>query len=146
MEAGTRGRKPEITVAVIKELDRRGTLKNALAGRDEQELSRLLSFLIGNLVDARFAPVLITPAEMILDIYQPVIGQSSVVDKQLLHLQSLLERELDYQKDLLEVLGMLDTLFASSLPKMEVPCSGISSSNGLTQGESTASRTQVQVT
>lgn len=34
-------------MAVIKELDRRGTLKNALAGRDEQGLSRLLNFLIG---------------------------------------------------------------------------------------------------
>lgn len=105
-----------------------------------------MTFISRNLIDARFAPVLITPAEMILDIYQSVIGQSPVVDKQLLHLQSLLERELDYQKDLLEVLGMLDTLFASSLPKMEVPCSGISTSNGLTLGESTASRPQVQVT
>lgn len=43
----TRLRKPEITVAVMKELDRRGTLKNALAGRDEQGLSHLLNFLIG---------------------------------------------------------------------------------------------------
>uniref|UniRef100_A0A8C7ZVI1 U3 small nucleolar RNA-associated protein 15 homolog n=1 Tax=Oryzias sinensis TaxID=183150 RepID=A0A8C7ZVI1_9TELE len=145
LETWIRGRKPEITVAVIRELDRRGTLKNALAGRDEQELSRLLSFLIANLVDARFAPVLITAAEMILDIYQSIIGQSPVVDKQLLHLQSLLERELDYQKDLLEVLGMLDTMFASSLPKIELPCSGISTSNGLPQGQSTASRPQVQV-
>lgn len=34
-------------MAVIKELDRRGTLKNALAGRDEQGLSRLLNFLLG---------------------------------------------------------------------------------------------------
>lgn len=41
-----RHRNPDITVAVIKELDRRGTLKNALAGRDEQQLSQLLNFLI----------------------------------------------------------------------------------------------------
>lgn len=34
-------------MAVIKELDRRGTLKNALAGRDEEGLSRLLTFVIG---------------------------------------------------------------------------------------------------
>lgn len=47
MQTWTRHRKPEITVAVIKELDRRGTLNNALAGRDEQGLSQLLNFLIG---------------------------------------------------------------------------------------------------
>ncbi|KAM3611270.1 uncharacterized protein V6R79_015797 [Siganus canaliculatus] len=134
LETWTRFRKPEITVAVIKELDRRGTLKNALAGRDEQGLSQLLNFLIGNVVDSRFTPVLVTAAEMILDIYQSVIGQSPVVDRQLLRLQDLLEKEIDYQQELLEVLGMLDTMFASSLPRKEVPCSG-SRSNGLAQGQ-----------
>ncbi|XP_062240650.1 U3 small nucleolar RNA-associated protein 15 homolog [Platichthys flesus] len=135
LETWVRFRKPEVTVAVIKELDRRGTLKNALAGRDEQGLSQLLNFLVGNLVDPRFAPVLVTTAEMILDIYQSVIGQSPVVDRQLLRLQDLLEREIDYQQELLEVLGMLDTMFASSLPRKQVPCSAVSRSNGLAQGE-----------
>lgn len=72
---------------------------------------------------------------MILDIYQSVIGQSPVTDRQLLRLQELVEREIDYQQELLEVLGMLDTMFASSLPRKEVPFSGISRSNGLAQGE-----------
>uniref|UniRef100_A0A3P8ZHS2 U3 small nucleolar RNA-associated protein 15 homolog n=1 Tax=Esox lucius TaxID=8010 RepID=A0A3P8ZHS2_ESOLU len=126
-----KNRKPEITVAVIKELDRRGTLKNALAGRDEQNLSQLVNFLIGNVVDPRFAPVLVTATEMILDIYKAVVGQSSVVDRQLVRLQELVEREIDYQQDLLEVLGMLDTLFASTLPRKEVPCPGNSQPNGL---------------
>lgn len=80
---------------------------------------------------------------MILDIYQTVIGQSPVVDRQLLRLQELLEKEIDYQRDLLEVLGMLDTLFASSLPKKEVPCSAISRSNGMAQEEA---RPQLQAT
>ncbi|XP_035496780.1 U3 small nucleolar RNA-associated protein 15 homolog [Scophthalmus maximus] len=135
LETWTRFRKPEITVAVIKELDRRGTLKNALAGRDEQWLARFLNFLIGNLVDRRFAPILVTASEMIFDIYRSVIGQSPVVDRQLLRLQDLLEREIDYQQELLEVLGMLDTMFASSIPRKEVPCSAISRSNGLAEGE-----------
>lgn len=99
-----------------------------------------------NLVDPRFAPVLVTAAEMILDIYQSVIGQSQVTDRQLLRLQELVEREIDYQQELLEVLGMLDTMFASSLPRKEVPCSGISRSNGLAQGEESTSRPQLQVT
>ncbi|KAF7659152.1 hypothetical protein LDENG_00002330 [Lucifuga dentata] len=144
MESWTRFRKPEIPVAVIKELDRRGTLKNALAGRDEQSLSQLLNFLIGNLVDPRFAPVLVIATEIILDIYQSVIGQSAVVDRQLVRLQELLEKEIDYQQELLEVLGMLDTLFASSLPRKEVSCSGISRANGLVQGGAAASGPQLE--
>ncbi|XP_041855543.1 U3 small nucleolar RNA-associated protein 15 homolog [Melanotaenia boesemani] len=146
LESWTRLKKPEVPVAVMKELDRRGTLKNALAGRDESGLSQLLHFLIGNLVDSRFTPVLATAAEMILDIYHSVIGQSPVVDRQLIRLQELLEKELDYQRDLLEILGMLDTMFASSLPRKEVPCSGIGRSNGLVQGEASTPRPQLQVT
>ncbi|XP_018099908.1 U3 small nucleolar RNA-associated protein 15 homolog isoform X2 [Xenopus laevis] len=41
-----RMKRPEVTVAVMNELKRRGTLKNALAGRDEKELSDLLIFLL----------------------------------------------------------------------------------------------------
>lgn len=70
-------------------------------------------------------------AEMIFDIYHSVIGQSSVVDRQLQRLQDLLEREIDYQQDLVEVMGMLDTLFASSVSRKEVPCFGMSRTNGL---------------
>lgn len=83
---------------------------------------------------------------MILDIYHSVIGQSPLVDRQLLRLQELLEREIDYQQDLLEVLGMLDTMFASALPRKEVPCSSTSRSNGLAQGGASTSRAQLQAT
>ncbi|KAM8885909.1 U3 small nucleolar RNA-associated protein 15 homolog isoform 2-T4 [Spinachia spinachia] len=146
LEIWRRKRSPEVMVAVMKELDRRGTLKNALAGRDEQGLGSLLHFLLGNVVDPRFAPVLVTAAEMILDVYKQVVGQSPLVDRQLLRLQELLEKELGYQKDLIEVLGMLDTIFASSLPKTEVPCPGSSRANGLTPGVMGTSRPQPHAT
>ncbi|XP_034026634.1 U3 small nucleolar RNA-associated protein 15 homolog [Thalassophryne amazonica] len=146
LEASGRSRNPGIAVAVIKELDRRGTLKNALAGRDEEGLALLLNFLIRNLVDPRFAPVLVGTAEMILDIYRSVIGQSPVIDGQVLRLQDLVGRELGYQQNLLEVLGMLDTMFAFSLPKKPVPSSGTGGPNGLAQGEPTALVPQLQAT
>lgn len=139
-------KKPEITVAVIKELDRRGTLKNALAGRDEEQLSQLLHFVIGNVVDIRFAPILVTTAEMILDIYKSVIGQSALIDRQLLRLQNLLETEINLQRELMEVLGMLDTMFATSITRKEVAYSDIRRSNGLAQGETSSSRPELQVT
>ncbi len=42
----TRTTKPDVTVAVIIELNRRGTLKNALAGRNEVSLNKILNFLL----------------------------------------------------------------------------------------------------
>ncbi|XP_056457669.1 U3 small nucleolar RNA-associated protein 15 homolog [Gadus chalcogrammus] len=133
MEQWTRLRKSEIPMAVIKELDRRGTLKNALAGRDEKELCQLLSFVIMNLVDTRFTATLTTMAEMLLDIYQSTVGMSSLVDRQLLRLQELLDKETEYQQELMEVLGMLDVLFASAHPRKEVTLPG-DGANGLAKG------------
>lgn len=96
--------------------------------------------------DARFTPVLVTAAESVLGIYHSIVGQSAIIDRLLRQLQELLEKEIDYQKNLLEVLGMLDTMFASSLPQ-KVSCPGmISGSNGLAQGEASTSRSQLQVT
>lgn len=101
----------------MKELNRRGVLANALAGRDEKEISRVLNFLIRHLSQPRFAPVLINAAEIIIDIYLPVIGQSPIVDKKFLILQGLVEKEIDYQRELLETLGMMDMLFATMTRK-----------------------------
>ncbi|XP_005998820.1 U3 small nucleolar RNA-associated protein 15 homolog [Latimeria chalumnae] len=133
LEQNIRVKTPEVTVGVMQEINRRGTLRNALAGRTEKQLSSLLSFLIKHVVDPRFAPVLINVAEMILDIYLPVVGQSSVIDKQFLRLQELIEKEIDYQEELLEVLGMMDMLFATMTTKKE---SGVpqSRTNGVLEG------------
>ncbi|MEQ2181028.1 hypothetical protein GOODEAATRI_007164 [Goodea atripinnis] len=99
-----------------------------------------------NVVDTRFAPILVTAAEMILDIYKSVIGQSALIDRQLLRLQNLLETEINLERELLEVLGMLDTMFATSIARKEVPYSDIGRYNGLAQGEASSSRPELQVT
>uniref|UniRef100_G3NKA3 U3 small nucleolar RNA-associated protein 15 homolog n=1 Tax=Gasterosteus aculeatus aculeatus TaxID=481459 RepID=G3NKA3_GASAC len=129
MEIWKRQRNPDVMVAVMKELDRRGTLKNALAGRDEQGLCSLLHFLLGNVVDPRFTPVLVPVAELILDVYSQVIGQSPLVDRQLLRLQDMLEKEIGYQQEL-----------------MEVPCPDTSRANGLSPGEVGTSRPPLHAT
>ncbi|XP_053549043.1 U3 small nucleolar RNA-associated protein 15 homolog [Bombina bombina] len=116
---GIRLSTPEVTVAVMNELNRRGTLKNALAGRNEKELSTLMLFLLKNLADPRFSHILVNVAEQIIDIYAPIIGQSSVVDQQFLKLQDLIQKEISYQEELLEVLGMMDTLFATMTTKKQ---------------------------
>uniref|UniRef100_UPI00398F5BC3 U3 small nucleolar RNA-associated protein 15 homolog n=1 Tax=Pristiophorus japonicus TaxID=55135 RepID=UPI00398F5BC3 len=124
LEAKIRVKTPEITIGIMQELHRRGTLQNALAGRNEKQLSILLSFLIRNVVDPRFTAVLINVAEIIVGIYSSVIGESSVIDQQFLRLQDLVEKEIDYQEELLEVLGMMDTLFATMTIKKEAVVPG----------------------
>ncbi|KAJ7399004.1 U3 small nucleolar RNA-associated protein 15 like protein [Pitangus sulphuratus] len=110
---------PEVTVAVMQELHRRGTLRSALAGRDEKQVNLLLTFVARRVIEPRFTPMLVTVADMITDIYQPVVGQSAIVDKQFLKLQEAIGKEIDYQEELLEVLGMMDTLFATFTEKRD---------------------------
>lgn len=66
------------------------------------------------------------------DIYQPVVGQSALVDKQFLRLQEAIGREIDYQEELLEVLGMMDALFAT-LTEKRATYLGENENNGLTK-------------
>ncbi|NXT23164.1 UTP15 protein, partial [Syrrhaptes paradoxus] len=121
---------PEVTVAVMQELHRRGTLRSALAGRDEKQINLLLTFVARRVIEPRFTPVLVTVADMITDIYQPVVGQSAIVDRQFLRLQEAIGKEIDYQEELLEVLGMMDSLFAT-FTKATYPEEN--KSNGLTE-------------
>lgn len=52
-----------------------------------------------------------------------MIGQSSVVDKKFIVLQGLVEKEIDYQRELLETLGMMDMLFATMTRNNSAPVS-----------------------
>ncbi|XP_009704424.1 PREDICTED: U3 small nucleolar RNA-associated protein 15 homolog [Cariama cristata] len=123
---------PEVTVAVMQELHRRGTLRSALAGRDEKQINLLLTFVARRVIEPRFTPVLVIVADMITDIYQPVVGQSAIVDRQFLRLQEAIGKEIDYQEELLEVLGMMDTLFAAFTKKRAADLER-NKSNGLTE-------------
>lgn len=121
LQTWRRSSKPEVTIAVMTELNRRGTLKNALAGRDEQSLTTVLNFLLKYITDSRFSHLLLTVADMIIDLYQQVISQSPAVERLMQRLIELLGHETELQQELLQVLGILDTLFASLTPKKETP-------------------------
>lgn len=61
-----------------------------------------------------------------------MVGQSAVVDKQFLKLQQAIGKEIDCQEELLEVLGMMDTLFATFTKKGDT-CLEENKSNGVTE-------------
>ncbi|XP_073706862.1 U3 small nucleolar RNA-associated protein 15 homolog [Garra rufa] len=120
LEMWSRTKKPEVTVAVIIEINRRGTLKNALAGRTESSLTRILKFVLKYIFDPRFSRPLLMVGDIILDLYQDVIPQSPSVERLLQLLMEALGVEKDLHQELLQVLGILDTLFASLTPRKEV--------------------------
>ncbi|WWC92202.1 uncharacterized protein L201_007156 [Kwoniella dendrophila CBS 6074] len=111
--------KPTTTFALMQELIYRDGLRIALGGRDDVTLEPILSFLVRHIVDPRFGEMASEVAGVIIDLYTPVLGQSPILDELLSKLQSRIERELSFQKELMKLKGGLDmTLSQAAMSKL----------------------------
>jgi hypothetical protein len=81
-----------------------------------------VNFLLYNITNPRYSSLSITTTHKVLDIYSAVIGQSDVIDELLLKLQAKLEREIQYQKELVQLTGALDVVSPSSSPPSSCSC------------------------
>ena len=91
----------------------RSALKQALAGRNEEELKPILVFVAKHIINPLYASLLIDVGSCLLDLYGSVIGQSPEVDALFLKLHLKLKTEVDFQERLLELMGSMDALLAS---------------------------------
>ena len=93
----------------MEELVERDALCIALANRDEDELIKVLDFLVWKLSDHRYSQVLLEVARITLDMYAGVVGLSDKVDNKLFNqLNLLVNDQLELQKGLLELSGQID--------------------------------------
>jgi hypothetical protein len=72
---------PQTVVTVMEELVQRHGLRIALQGRDQQTLQPLVAFVARQITAPPFAPTLIGVANLLLDMYAPVLGQSAAIDE-----------------------------------------------------------------
>jgi U3 small nucleolar RNA-associated protein 15 len=102
---------PLIVSAVLEELSKRWSgLEIALSNRDEETLEPILSFCARYISQPRFAPQLMGVVHVLLDIYQDVLGQSTVIDELFNRLKSAIEGEVSAEQRLLRLLGQVDGL------------------------------------
>lgn len=102
---------PLIVSAVLEELSKRWSgLEIALSNRDEVTLEPILSFCARYISQPRFAPQLTGVVHVLLDIYQDVLGQSTVIDELFNRLKSAIEGEVSSEQRLLRLLGQVDGL------------------------------------
>ncbi|ESP00218.1 hypothetical protein LOTGIDRAFT_226017 [Lottia gigantea] len=105
---------PEVTVGIMQELMRRGTIKAALAGQDSKSLCMLINFVRHNLTKSEFAVTMMDVSNIIIDIYWSTIGQNSFIDSALIGLKKTVDKELELIKLSMEVLGAMDVIFAAA--------------------------------
>jgi len=104
---------PQIVVAVLEELGKRRGLSIALSNRDEESLEPILSFTVRYISRPRFSALLIGVANMLIDIYGDVAGQSEVIDELFAKLKNQVTAECRAQKMLLRVVGQLDAIMTA---------------------------------
>jgi len=109
---------PDIVVAVIEELVQRNGLRIALQGRDQHTLEPVVAFLVRQITSPPFAAVLIGVANLLLDMYAPVLGKSAAIDELFVKLRNTLEAEMRLQAELAQLMGAMDVLLAGAMPSV----------------------------
>jgi U3 small nucleolar RNA-associated protein 15 len=108
-----------MVVAVVEELDRRDGLQVALRGRNSTTLEPFLRFIVAYVANPRYSSVLISVANIVLDMYSLVVGQAAVIDGLLRKLASKVQSELVLQQQLLKLQGLMEMLLAGTAHKAQ---------------------------
>jgi len=66
-----------------------------------------------HITDPRFASVACDVANVVIDLYTPALGQSSVIDNLFTRLKQKVELEIKFQRELVEVKGQLQMVLAA---------------------------------
>jgi U3 small nucleolar RNA-associated protein 15 len=110
VQSAVEGGNPNAIVSLFSELLRRNVLKNALAGRDAEELVPLLEFIHRHITNPRHSMVLIHVTNVLLDIYAPVLGQAPSVDGLFMKIADKIKLEIHLQEKLTALNGGIDLI------------------------------------
>lgn len=114
LDAVLQSRSVKDIIALVEELHARSDLPIAIRGRSDKELEPLISFVTFYITDPMYTTTLLTVANIILDVYADQVGKSSLMDSQLVKLRRCLDTEIELQKNVFKVQGMLDSVVANS--------------------------------
>lgn len=114
LDAALESRDPIVITSLFEEFMRRSSLVVPLSGRNEISLKPILVFLVKHVRNPKYSPIILQVANMILDLYAPTIGLSPTIDKLYLSLQTKVNEEIEFQKQLTSLMGIFETLFASN--------------------------------
>ncbi|XP_059179356.1 U3 small nucleolar RNA-associated protein 15 homolog [Physella acuta] len=124
---------PEVTVSVMQELIRRGHIRAALSGRDDNSLLMVLRFIHKNLSNPAFMSTLMDVFNLILEIYGlSELMNSGPLVSVLVKIKELVNLEVRLMTSVQEIMGSLDLLFAVAENQTLLPTtSSASGENGM---------------
>lgn len=102
------------TCALLTELIHRSALAIALANRHDLSLEPVLRFLLKHVTDPRYGALVGDVAGVLLEIYEPTMGLSPLVDRLVARVGRAVREELEFQRELVQMRGALEMVFAAS--------------------------------
>ena len=105
---------PLVVCSLFEEFIRRNALVVPLSGRNEVTLKPLLQFCVAYMRNPRYTSTILTVSNHILDLYAPTIGLSPTIDKLFVNLQSKVNHEIEFHKQMTSLMGIFEALFASN--------------------------------
>ena len=106
LDAALSNRRPEVVMAVIEDIEKRGGITKALANRDEHRLVPVLDFIVKYIANPRHTRDLIRLSQEILDLYGSDVGTNKRVDRCLNQLRERVMLELRLEDTLDKLSGM----------------------------------------
>ena len=101
-------RHPKNIAGVLEELGKRRGLTHALSNRDEETLEPLLRFVTRYIKKPEYTSMLIGVANMLIDIYGDVAGESEEIDNLFRKLRHQIQLECKAQKCLMLLMGQIE--------------------------------------
>jgi U3 small nucleolar RNA-associated protein 15 len=103
-----------VIITVLEELIYRRALNIALSNREPAGLEPLLTFIVKQIDNTRYAALLMDITNLVLDRYTTVLGQSVVLDELFVKLKQKVEAELSFHQQSSELTGALEMILASA--------------------------------
>ena len=113
LDAALTNGRPEVIMAVIEDIERRGGLTKALANREEQSLTPVLEFIVKYVANPRHTQELVRIAMDVLDLYASDVGTNKRIDRCLNQLRERVMLELRLDDALEKLSGMCGLLLNS---------------------------------
>lgn len=115
LDAALKTRNPLVVITVFEELCRRSGLTIALSGREDVSLEPIVSFCARYINNPRYSRVLIQVTHKVLDLYANVLGHSDAIDQLFMKLQKQVKVEVQFQREIMRVMGSLDGIISAAM-------------------------------
>lgn len=114
LDAALASNNEQTIMTIMREILYRGGMKIALSNRDETTLEPLMTFLINALPNPNNTKILVEIITEVMEVYTKDLGKSVVIDDMFFKMQQRLEKEIELNKSMQELLGEIDLIIGAA--------------------------------